>query len=99
MYRVYLFDLSNFYACMRLKLPDPKTNPGLRGPVPAVCRICCSNVRGPSGNLSDLTVASSRYDTLLCFETLIADMRHVSELLVQKFSRPVLIMQGQDASG
>ena len=35
-----------------------------------------------SGNLSDLTVASSRYDILLCSETLVSDMRHVSELLV-----------------
>ena len=41
-------------------------------------------------NLSDLTVASSQYDILLCSETLVSDMRHVSELLVQGFCRPVL---------
>ena len=45
-------------------------------------RLLCSNVRGLAGNLSDLTVASSRYDILLCSETLVSDMRHVSELLV-----------------
>ena len=33
-------------------------------------------------NLSDLTVASCQYDILLCSETLVSDMRHVSELLV-----------------
>ena len=38
-----------------------ETNPGPRRPVPAVCRILCSNVRGLAGNLSDLTVASSQY--------------------------------------
>ena len=59
-----------------------ETNPGPRRPDPAVCRILCSNVRGQPGNLSDLTVASSRYDILLCSETLVSDMRHVSELLV-----------------
>ena len=59
-----------------------ETNPGPRRPVPAVCRILCSNVRGLSRNLSDLTVASSQFDILLCSETLVSDLRHVSELLV-----------------
>ena len=44
----------------------------------------CSSVRGMAGNLSDLTVASSQYDILLCPETLVSDMRHV-ELLVPGF--------------
>ena len=39
-------------------------------------------MRGLSGNLSDLTVASSQYNILLCSETLVSDLRHVSELLV-----------------
>ena len=33
-----------------------------------------SNVRGLAGNLSDLTVASSKYDILLCSETLVSDI-------------------------
>ena len=48
-----------FYACLRVRCLDVETNPGPRLPVPAVCRILCSNVRGLAGNLSDLTVASS----------------------------------------
>ena len=56
------------------------TNPGPRRPVPAVCRILCSNVRGLAGNHSDLTVASSQYDTRLGSETLVSDMHHVSEI-------------------
>ena len=46
-------------------------------------------MRGLSGNLSDLAVASSQYDILLCSETLVSDLRHVSELLVPGFGRPV----------
>ena len=67
-----------FYGCLRLRFLDVETNPGPCRPVPDVCRIVCSNVRGLAGNLSDLTVASSQYDILLRSETLVSDMRHVS---------------------
>ena len=83
-----------FYACLRLRFPDVETNPGPRRPVPNICRLLCSNVRGLAGNLSDLTVASSQYDILLCSETLGSDMRHVSEFLVPEFGRTVLLCLG-----
>ena len=76
---VYLFF---FFACLRLQFPDVETNPGPMRPVPTACRLLCSNMRGLAGNLSDLTVASSQYDILLCSETLVSEMRHMSELLV-----------------
>ena len=72
-----------------------ETNPGPRLPVPAVYRILCSNMRGLAGNLCDLIVASSRYDILLCSETLVSDMRHVSEVRVLGFGRPVLLCRGK----
>ena len=84
-----------FYGCLRLRFLDVETNPGQRRPVPAVCRILCSNVRGLAGNLSDLIVASSQYDILLCSETLVSDMRHVSEVLVHGFCCPVLLCRGK----
>ena len=84
-----------FYSCLRLWFPDVETNPGPRRPVAASWRILCSNVRGLSGNLSDLAVASSQYDILLCSETLVSDLRHVSELLVPGFGRPVLLCQSK----
>ena len=62
-------------------------------PVPTVCRPLCSNVRGLAGN--PLPVASSRYDILLCSETLVSDMRDVSELLVPGFGRPDLLYPGR----
>ena len=79
----------NFYGCLRLWFLDVETNPGPSRPAPAVCRILCSNVRGLAGNLSDLTMASSQYDLLLCSETLVSDMCHVSEVLVLSFCHPV----------
>ena len=71
------------------------TNPGPRRPVPDVCRILCSNVRGIAANLSDLTVTSFQYDILLCSETLVSDMRHVSEVLVPGFCLPVVLCRGK----
>ena len=80
---------------MRLRFPDVESNLGPRRPVPTVCRLPYSNVRVLAGNLSDLTVASSQYDIMLCSETLVSDMRHVLELLVPGFGRPVLFCQGR----
>ena len=87
----------SFYGCLRLRFLDVETNPGPHRPVPAVCRIFCSNVLGLAANISDLTVASSQCDILLCSETLVSDMRHMSEVLVPGFCRPVV--SGRDASG
>ena len=78
-----------------LRFQDVGTNPGPWHPVPAVCWLLCSNVRGLAGNLSDLAVASSRYDILLCSETLVSDKCHVSELLVPGFGHPVLLRWGR----
>ena len=50
-----------------------------------------------AGNLSDLTVALSQYDILLCSETLVSEMRNGSELLVPGFSRSVLVCLGKRA--
>ena len=84
-----------FYGCLSLRFLDVETNPGPRRPVPTVRRILCSNVRGLAGNISDLTVASSQYDILLFFETLVSDMRHVAEVLVPGFCRLVLLCRGK----
>ena len=58
-------------------------------------QILCNNVRGLARNLGDLTVASSQYDILLCSETLVSDVRRVSDLLVPGFGRPVLLCRGK----
>ena len=84
-----------FYACLRLRFQVVETSPGSRRPVPTVCRLIWSKVNGLARNLSDLTVAWSRYNILLCSETLVSDMRHVSELLVPGFGRPVLLRRSR----
>ena len=84
-----------FYAYLRLQFLDVETNTGPQRPIPDLCILLCSNFRGLAGNLSDLTLASSRYDILLCSETLVSDMHQVSESLVPGFSRPVLLCWGR----
>ena len=84
-----------FNACLIPRFLDVGTNPGPRRPVPAVCGILCGNVRGLAWNLSDLIVASSQYSILLCSESLVSDIRHVLELLVPGFGRPVLLCRGK----
>ena len=53
----------------------------------------------PGTLYSDMTVASSKYDILLCSETLVLDIRQVSELLVPGYRSPCLVVPEQDASG
>ena len=89
----------NFYACLRLRFLDVETNPGSRRPVPAVCRLLCSNVRLLAGNLSDLIVVSSQYDILFCSGTF--GLRYASRVGVagSRFRSPCLVVSGQNASG
>ena len=47
------------------------------------------------GTLSDLTMASSQYDILLCSETAVSDMRRVSKVLVPGLGRHVLLCRGK----
>ena len=88
-----------FYAFLWHKFLDVETNPGPRIPFPDVCRILYSNVLGLARNLSDLAVASFQYDILLCSETLVSDMRHVSELLVPGFGRRFVVVIPRTSQG
>ena len=86
----FLYLLS--YACLRLRFLDVETNHGLQRPVHAICRLLFSNLRCMAGKLCGLTLTSSRYDILLCSETLVS----VAGL---RISALCLVVQGQDASG
>ena len=81
----------SYYACLRLRFFDVEKNPGPAHPAPRRCRLLCSNIRGLSGNLADLSVVSAQYDVMLCSETLVSDRRHVSELLILGFGRPIML--------
>ena len=54
-----------FYGCLRLRFLDVETNPGPPCPVPAVCRILCSNVRAWPGTL--VTWPLLRLGMIYCF--------------------------------
>ena len=56
-------------------------------------------MRGLDGKVSDLTVASSQYDILLCYKTLVSDVRHVSGVAGSQIRSPCLVVPLQDASG
>ena len=42
-----------------------------------------------------LAYSSSQYDILLCSETLVSDMHHVSEMLFPSFCHPVLLCRAR----
>ena len=79
---------------------QPSRNPNLPVTQPLICSTWLS-VLFPfflffsSIFFSDLAVASSQYDILLGNETLVSDLRHVSEVLVPGFCRPVLLCRGK----
>ena len=51
-------------------------------------------VWGLSKKMSDVTVASSQYDLLLCSDTLVSDRLHISEFLVPGFGCPGMECHG-----
>ena len=75
---VYWISIYYFLCLPEALVSGCGDNHGPWRPVPSVCRLHYCNVLGLAGNLSNLTEASSRYDILLCSETLVSDMHHVS---------------------
>ena len=88
-----------FFACLKLRFPDVEVNPGPRAAGLRTCRILCCNIRGLHGNLKDLSLAASSYDVVLCSETLVSSHRHISELAVPNFSRPMLRLHSPAVRG
>ena len=86
----FLFlDFYFFKLILLLRSGDVHPNPG-----PQFFKILYANIRGLRGNLNDLGVASTKYDMLFCSETLVSDLRHVSEILIPNFRRPILLRRG-----
>ena len=52
-----------------------------------------ANINGLSANLNELSVDASRFDIVLCAETLVSARRHASELLLPGFGRPALSLR------
>ena len=76
-----------FYVCRRLQFLDVTLASGVLFLISA--EYSAEMCGDWPGTLVNLTMASSQYDILLCSETLVSDMRHVSEILVPGLGRPV----------
>ena len=59
------------------------------------CRVLYSYIQGLYGNLHNLIVASKGFDILFCSETLVSNFRHISELAIPGFKRPVLFKRNE----
>ena len=70
---------------------DVELNPGPLNSRARQCRLLYCNVRGLHKNIQDLAVVSRHYDVLCCSETLVSNMRHVSELLIPGFRKPIIL--------
>ena len=59
------------------------------------CRVLYSNIRGLYGNLHDLIVASKGFNIPLCSEILVSNFRHIAELSIPGFKRPILFKRNK----
>ena len=74
---------------------DVELNPGPVNGRNRQCRVLYSNIRGLHGNLQDLIVACKGFDILLCSETLVSNFRHIAELSIPGFKRPILLKRNE----
>ena len=82
-----------YFVCLVPRFPDVEVNPCPRVGAPTKCRLMFASINGPSVNLNELSVATSRLDIVLCAETLISARRHALELCLPGFGRPVLSLR------
>ena len=90
---VFIYDVSFLIFYILTMSGDVESNPGPGPTKHRQCRILYANIRGLHGNLNDLIASSRQYDILLCSETLVSGMRHVSEVLIPGFKKPVLLQR------
>ena len=88
LFLLLLFIAFIFYSLFLLLCGDVEPNPGPNRP-DGRCRVMYHNIRGLYTNLNDLQIASCNYDIILCSETLVSNRRHVSELLLPGFNKPI----------
>ena len=92
-----LFFLRYLLGIILLLAGDIESNPGPNRN--KFCNLLYCNIRGLYGNLNELSVASAKYDIICCSETLVSDRRHVSELLLPNFTRPLQLLRNSIPRG
>ena len=88
-WKFFIYNVLLYLFKIILLSGDIETHPGPNRP--KYFNLLYSNIRGLHGNITDLSVASSKFDIICCSETLVSDMRHVSELLLPNFNKPLLL--------
>ena len=74
---------------------DIELNPGPVNGRNRQFRVLYSTIRGLYGNLHDLIVASKGFNILFCSETLVSNFRHIAELSIPGFKRPILFKRNE----
>ena len=82
-----------FFGSLDLRVPGVEENSGSRTVPPVKCYILYQKVNGFHDNISELTMASSRSDIVCSGEAKVTSLRHVSQLLLFGFRRPLLIVR------
>lgn len=84
--------LSKLYMLLFFVLSGvAEPNSGSRRQPAKSCRILSANVLGLHKNLMDHTKDVTNHDLIFCSETLVSDLKNVSELRISNFREPVLI--------
>ena len=80
-----------FRLCLLVLSGDVELNPGPVNNRARQCRLLYCNIRGLHKNIQELIAVSRHYDILCCSETLVSNFRHVSELIIPGFRKPIIL--------
>ena len=80
-----------FRLCLLVLSGDVELNPGPINNRTRQCRLLYCNIRGLHKNIQELIAVSRHYDILCCSETLVSNFRHVSELIIPGFRKPIIL--------
>ena len=83
-----------FGSARLLRLSNVEENPGPRASRRS-CRVVYVNIRGLHRNLSALSLTARGGDMVFCSVTLVSSMRHISELMVEGYGRPTLLLKDE----
>ena len=86
------FHILVFFLFLLILSGDVELNPGPpHNNRVKQCRLLYCNIRGLHKNIQDLITNSRHYDILCCSETLVSNIRHVSELIIPGFRNPIIL--------
>ena len=94
-YIVVILHIDFIVLLLLILFGDIELNPGPVTGRNRQCRVLYLDIQGLYGNLHDLIVASKGFNILFCSETLVSNFRHISELAIPGFKRPILFKRNE----